>query len=129
MKGLNPKLRQNILLSNDLPTTIREWYEVASRYNNNWRQAQALNKWLTGGYDSKRKGLNFKSSPRPYVSNLNTMDMRPDKLSTEQYAEHMKKGLCFRCHQPGHTDLMNVNKGHPTQDPHHETTLTHPQNI
>ena len=30
------------------------------------------------------------------------MNTRLDKLSTEQRAEHIKKGLCFRCHQPGH---------------------------
>ena len=102
MKELNPKLRQNILLSNNPPTTIREWYKVALKFNNHWRRAQALNKWLTGGYDSKKKGLNFKSSPRPFVPDLNAMNMRLDKLSTKQQAEHMKKGLCFRCYQPRH---------------------------
>ena len=102
MKGLNLKLRQNILLSNDPPTTIREWYKTASKFDNHWRRAQALNRQLTGGYNSKKKGLNFKSSPRPYAPDPNAMDMRLDKLSTEQRAEHMKKGLCFRCHQPGH---------------------------
>ena len=44
MKGLNTKLRQNILLSNDPPTTIRKWYETASKFDNHWRRAQALNK-------------------------------------------------------------------------------------
>ena len=102
MKELNPKLRQNFLLSNDPPTTIREWYKPALKFDNHWRRAQALNKQLTGGYDSKKKGLNFKSSPRPYAPDLNAMDTRLDKLLTEQCAKHMKKGLCFRCHQPGH---------------------------
>ena len=101
MKGLNPKLWQNIL-SNDPPTITREWYKTASKFDNHWRRAQALNRRLTGGYDSKKKGLNFKSSPKPYIPDPNAMDMRLDKLSMEQCTEHMKKELCFRCHQPGH---------------------------
>ena len=56
MKGLNSKLRQNILLSNDPPTTIREWYEVASKFNNHWRRAQAQTNDLLEDMTPRRKG-------------------------------------------------------------------------
>jgi hypothetical protein len=43
---------------------------------------------------------------------LNAMDIDTIKcLSPEEWLEHIKKGLCFICHQPGHLFLMHKKGG------------------
>ena len=49
----------------------------------------------------EKKGLKFKNSGFKFTpKDPNAMDV--DRLTVEQCTEHMKKGLCFKCHQFGH---------------------------
>ena len=55
----------------------------------------------TKGAPNTKKGLKFKNSGLKFTpKNPNAMDV--NQLTTEQWANHMKKGLCFKCHRFGH---------------------------
>ena len=40
-----------------------------------------------------------------------------DRLTLDERTEHMKKGLCFDCHQPGHVGKDCPNKKKNTTQP------------
>ena len=43
--------------------------------------------------------------------------MEVDRLTTSQRFEHMKKGLCFECHKPGHRTSDHKAGGASTSTP------------
>jgi len=58
---------------------------------------------LKGGNDTKRRGLRFLNHPPQYTPpTRDPYAMDVDRLSIQEQANHMKKGLCFVCHLPGH---------------------------
>jgi len=98
MQGLPTSLREKILGAETPPTTIKGWYEYATRFDNQWRRAKAISQRLKGGSEPKKLRL-YKPTPPPY-HDPNAMEV--DRLTDKERDEHMKRGLCFRCHQSGH---------------------------
>jgi len=51
----------------------------------------------------KKKGFRFQNKNILwYVPPVNPNAMEIDRLTAQEQADHMKKGLCFVCHQAGH---------------------------
>jgi len=103
MKGINIPLLDKILNLENPPTTITGWYTTASKLDNQWRRGRAITNRLKGGTDTKKKGFRFpnRNTPR-YVPPVDPNAMEIDRLTAQEQADHMKKGLCFVCHQAGH---------------------------
>ena len=98
MQGLPTSLRDKILGAENPPTTIDGWFTTASRFDNQWRRAKAISQRLRGGYEPKKFKIH-KPTPPPY-HDPNAMEV--DRMTDKERDDHMKKGLCFRCHQSGH---------------------------
>jgi len=70
--------------------------------DNQWRGRAIANR-LKGGNDTKRRGLRLPNhSPQYTPPTRDPYAMNVDRLSVQEQANHMKKGLCFLCHLPGH---------------------------
>lgn len=108
MEGIPTPLMEKISMMEKPPKTIEEWQDYASRYNNQYRRTKAITARLRGNKPNDKKKFSFnRNTPARYVPHAdpNAMDvdrMTINRLSTEQRDEHMKKGLCFECHQFGH---------------------------
>jgi len=103
MKGLNTPLLNRILNLKNPPTTIQGWYTTASKIDNQWRRGRAIANRLKGGNNTKRRGLHLPNHPPWYTPpTRDPYAMVIDRLSIQEQADHMKKGLCFVCHLPGH---------------------------
>jgi hypothetical protein len=111
--GLHLKLMERVYTMEKPPTTLEGWMRAASLFDGNWRRARAIANWNKSG--------SVKPAPIPdYVPSvptrdLNAMDIDTIKcLSPEERLDHIKKGLCFICHRPGHLSLTHKKGGSPT---------------
>ena len=109
--ALNRPLVEKILGLENCPTTARGWYEQAIRLDNQYRRQKAIIDRLKG--TTRRTFTSTSTQPRLYYrrpkKDPNAMDV--DRMSTDERNDHMKKGLCFECHQTGHhaADYRNGN--------------------
>ena len=82
-------------------TTIQEWYSKAIHFQTQWEWAEEIsrrNQCPTHSYQPFTP-----ASTR--IKDPNAMDVdvvRIGKLTPEERKQCIKKGLCFRCHKPGH---------------------------
>ena len=84
-------LQRKIMLLDNPPTTLDEWYKWTKQVDNAYKKTQRMLGQVSEKKDDKKdepkKRWNFaKKDP-------NTMDV--DSMTVEQRAEAMKKGLCF----------------------------------
>ena len=97
MEGVKPTILDNIYVLEKVPTTIARWYTKATQIDNQWHRSQEI--------EARNKGT---MPPKPneltphYTNNPNPNAMDIDQMTTKEQTDHMKKGLCFGCHQPGH---------------------------
>jgi hypothetical protein len=109
--GLHLKLMEHVYTMEKPPSTLEGWMRATSLFAGNWRQACAIVNWNKSG--------SLKPTPVPdYVPqnvstrDPNTMDVDTIKyLSPEEQLDHIKKGLCFICHKPGHLSLTHKKGG------------------
>ena len=99
-KSLNIPLQRKILELPTQPKDLKEWYEWASRLDNNYRRMQRIL-----GRPSDKPSDKGKNGPKRWTfsgawRDPNTMDV--DAMTLEKQTEMMRKGLCFRCEKPGH---------------------------
>jgi hypothetical protein len=97
-------LQRQIMSLETAPKDLKGWYESAIKLDNKYRRIQRIIGRSTEqkSIDKEKKTEEPKrrwtfQQPR---KDPNAMDV--DVLTTEQREEHMKKGLCFKCHKSGH---------------------------
>ena len=95
---LNLLLQKQLLGLEVPPTTLQEWYNKATKYDNLfWKIQRIMGQGKTNNdkkEEPKKKAWTFtKKDP-------NVMDV--DLLSTKKRDEAMRKGLCFGCRKHGH---------------------------
>jgi hypothetical protein len=118
MKGMNGPLLDKILGLENPPTTIKGWCDTASKLDNQWRRGRAIASRLRG--NPQKKGLKLPNPRFKYTTpDPNAMDV--DRLTLEERNEHMKRGLCFKCHQFGHRSnecgMTTPQRTNPTPGP------------
>ena len=90
-------LQRKIMLLDNLPITLHDWYKWTKQVDNTYKKTQRMLGQIPEKKDTKeepKKRWNFpKKDP-------NVMDV--DAMTTEQRTEAMKKGLCFGCGKHGH---------------------------
>ncbi|KAF8219806.1 hypothetical protein L208DRAFT_1200025, partial [Tricholoma matsutake] len=91
MDGLNPKLLERVFNMETIPTTLEGMINAASKYDGQWRRAKAITGRLQEALTRKLPSSKAKETP-----------LKINRLSYQEKIEHMKKGLCFVCHQPRH---------------------------
>jgi hypothetical protein len=109
--GLHLKLMERVYTMEKPPTTLEGWMRAASLFDGNWRCACAIANWNKSG--------SIKLTPVPdYVPqnaptrDLNAMDIDTIKhLSPEEQLDHIRKGLRFICHKPGHLSSTHKKGG------------------
>ena len=101
MECLPKNLRQNCLRSENPPATINEWYALARKLDNNWRRSRATEQRIQDAAHGKRR-FTFEPRGHSYQSKKNPNAMDVDRITTEERDNHLKKGLCFKCHKTGH---------------------------
>ena len=112
MKGLNTPLLDKILNLENPLTKIQGWYTTALKIDNQWRRGRAITNRLKGGNDTKKRGLHLSNHPPQYMPpTRDPYMMDVDRLSVQEQANHMKKGLCFVCHLPGHRASNHGSRG------------------
>ena len=114
--SLSIPLQRKILNLENPPKTLKEWYNWAQKIDNNfWRMQRIL------GQSSNKKSLMMnekKKEERPgrwwtfQRKDPNAMDI--DAMTTKQWDEVMKKGLCFGCGKQGHLSRDCLTKKRPT---------------
>jgi hypothetical protein len=103
MEGLKPKVLEKIYSLPAIPVTIKEWYDHATKFDNQWNRVREIIARSKGGPTPKKHiptGLKYSGYRDSGNRDPNAMDI--DRLTTEQSNEHIKKGLCFGCHKAGH---------------------------
>jgi Retrotransposon gag protein len=105
MDGLHPELLKKVFGKDNVPDTLNRWIEAASKFDGQWRRAKAI----AGKAKTEKK---MTPTPPPKTRETNTLDI--NRLSNQERAEHMRKGLCFVCHQQGHRSSDHKNRNIPT---------------
>jgi hypothetical protein len=88
--GLNPKLVEKIYNMETVPVTLENMMKAAAKYDGQWKRARAITGKLRAAY------------PAPSTTVKREPGFDLNRLSNSERMEHMRKGLCFICHKPGH---------------------------
>jgi hypothetical protein len=96
------------------PSTLEGWMRATSLFDGNWRQVCMI--------ANRNKSGSLKLTPVPDYTPQNVLSRDPNAmdvntikcLSPEERIEHIKKGLCFICHKPGHLSSTHKKGGSST---------------
>src|SRR5271156_5742738 len=124
MEGINTGILQNIFARETLPTTIKEWYDRASKHDAQYRRVKEILEQRRGpSYNTSNTNQTKKTFVPRYTSTLrdpNTMDV--DRLTTEEREQHWKENRCFGCHKVGH-QVKNCRSKQQTTKPNEEKAV------
>ncbi|KAF8221222.1 hypothetical protein L208DRAFT_1329442 [Tricholoma matsutake] len=87
---LHPELLKRVHTMEMVPNTLEGWINAASKYESQWKQAMAI----LGKTRQNKKTKETTKKGQP------SLDI--NQLTSQERIEHLRKGLCFICHQPGH---------------------------
>ena len=93
-------LQKQVMTCENPPTTLKEWYEKATKFHSNWQKMQRIfgrkNETAPSTSQTKQR-FQF---PTKKEWDPNAMDV--DSMTTNERAELMRKGACFKCKKTGH---------------------------
>ena len=108
-RTLNVPLQRKLLELPTQPKDLKEWYEWASRLDNNYRRMQRILGRPAGkGREEPTRRWTFQKKEK----DPNAMDV--DALTIDKRTEYMKKGLCFGCGKGGHLNRDCPDRKKPT---------------
>ncbi|KAF8231649.1 hypothetical protein L208DRAFT_1203629, partial [Tricholoma matsutake] len=86
-----------------VPNTLEGWIKAASKYKGQWKWAMAI----LGKTRQNQKTNETTKKGQP------SLDI--NQLMNQEHVEHLRKGLCFICHQLGHRSSNHRDGKNPTQ--------------
>ena len=120
-------LQRPILLSENPPTTLQEWYDKENTFHGNWKRTQHMlgqGKVNEPKKDTPKRMFTFPKREQ----NPDAMDI--DRLMTEERTLLMKEGKCFKCRKQGHLSKDCPSRGNETPKPWTgKTAATHIRSI
>ena len=90
--GLHPDIVRAIYAKDTIPEKIDDMIDAATKAQTATDRANAI---ITAA-----RSLHNEKTERTVKIEASTLNI--DRLSYQERTEHMKKGLCFVCHKPGH---------------------------
>jgi hypothetical protein len=113
-------LQRQVLTSDPPPVTLKDWYEKAARYHNNWKRMQRI---LGRGDKTRNTTNNYQTNTtRKFIFPKKEKDpdaMDVDRLTIEERNTLMREGKCFKCRQFGHLS-RDCNMGNQPQQKTYE---------
>ena len=102
------------------PKTLDEAYALAMNFERKVNNRIERNKGLLGkrslefNYPSNQssKFAKFSKTSKPFKFSKFNQGNKIGMLSKEDQEEHVKKGLCFKCHQAGHRNAQHSKERH-----------------
>ena len=93
LDGLSPTILASMSLLEPFPTTLDGVYEAATQIYQNLHRVQTI-----ANHSRRGKGATAGAKAEQKQDKPVEPIIRIKKLSVKERTEHMKKGLCFRCH-------------------------------
>ena len=96
-RSLKPKLIKRIMSMENIPETVKEWYEKAILFDNNWQRLMTAMGHTPRNDQNSGQNRNYQNQSRnrdPNAMDIDTMSPKHQKL--------FKEGKCFNCQKPGH---------------------------
>ncbi|KAF8218475.1 hypothetical protein L208DRAFT_997704, partial [Tricholoma matsutake] len=103
MDGLHPELLKRVHTMETVPNTLEGWIKAASKYEGQWKRAMAI-------LGKTRQNQQTKERTKKGQPSLDI-----NQLTNQERVEHLQKGLCFICHQPGHQSSNHKDGKSPIQ--------------
>ncbi|KAI5115079.1 hypothetical protein M0805_006451 [Coniferiporia weirii] len=101
--GLTPVLLKTIYNHDTMPTTINDWYKVASRSDNIYRCLRAIQGPPPPNQNNRfRKFANNRPSSNYNATGTLSNTSRPPRLTPEERDKCFKEGRCLACWEKGH---------------------------
>jgi hypothetical protein len=110
-KTLNIPLQRKLLELPTAPKDLKDWFEWASRLDNNYRKLQRILNRSTGKFVDKKEEPRRRWAFQKKERDPDAMDV--DALKIEKRDEMMRKGLRFGCGKPGHLNRDCPDKKKP----------------
>jgi hypothetical protein len=92
--GLNEDIARNIDTMSPRPTTLKEYMNAAAHFE------YTLGRIKKAVSSTKAKNVIADEKEGTRGTQIATIEI--NRMTAQEREEHMKKGLCFRCHRPGH---------------------------
>ncbi|KIL63196.1 hypothetical protein M378DRAFT_33599, partial [Amanita muscaria Koide BX008] len=101
-RGLNQPLRERIMMSENVPITIEDWYNKALLYDRNYRNMIAEKK-LYGGMSSGNPGQRGPAFPQPPpYARPQSGPVIPMGVPMDVDRGQRRPFTCYNCGRPGH---------------------------
>ena len=111
MRSLPVPLQRDLLRLPTPPKDLKEWYNWASKLDNNFKRMQRILGQMLGKAPEKAK----EEPKRQWnIQHQDPDAMDVDAVTTEKQGKWMKKGLCFNCNKPGHISRFCPDKRRTT---------------
>ena len=93
-------LQKQVMTCENPLTTLKDWYEKATKFHSNWQKMQRIfgRKNETPAQSTSQTKRRFQF-PTKKEQDPNAMDV--DSMTTNEWAELMRKGACFKCKKTG----------------------------
>ena len=90
-------LQKQVMTCENPPTTLKDWYEKATKFHSNWQKMQRIFRTPAQSTSQTKRKFQF---PMKKEQDPNAMDV--DSMTTNERAELMRKGAWFKCKKTGH---------------------------
>ena len=101
-KSIRVPLLKRILDRDNVPETLDEWYRKALKVDNDYHKVQRIIRRDVPKKDEGKPRWNFRKERDDSAMDVDVITKVYKKMTDEERAELMKKGLCFKCKKQGH---------------------------